>query len=307
MKGTPRTIIIIIALIGTLGAFGCTSTPDPVAPSSDSATGNAAVTGETSGRQAAGEYTLRLDTATGRIDIVENRTAQRRYNITDFIMPYADTIWSCWIDSQKLWVFDLQLINPTKFTAYDVRAILEFNPFSGDYLTNPDDYTGWWNTIDEEHLNGFRAYAKTVEDRAFLPNTIHTERFMVYENTPPGQIIEMDLIIDCSFPNNTTDPYEISGQHMTGKVGEHRPATIMVEVYDHYGDPSQVWVDAAHITGERTYLEHLGGPFWCATILNSESASGGTYRCRITADSSDGRERDYTGDQLCDFIDIEVL
>ena len=306
MKGTTKTTIIIIALIGLLSAFGCTNNTDPATPSSDSSLSANTLTGDNPGRQIVGEYTLRLDTTTGRIDIVEKRTAQRRYNISNFIAPYTDTIWSCYIEEQKLWVFDLELTNPSKFTAYDVRAILEFNPYSGDYLTNPDDYTSWWNSFCEEYLNGFIAYAKTVENRAFAPKAVHTERFMVYENTPPGQVLQMDLIIDCSWPNNTTDPYEISGQYMSGKVGV-RSVTINVEVYTHYGDPMRVWVDAAHITGEPTMLEHMGGPFWSATITNSEHAPSGTYRCRITADNYYGPDQEYTGDQLCDFIDIEVL
>jgi hypothetical protein len=306
MKGTTRTIIIIIALIGLLGAFGCTNNTDPSTPSSDSSFNANAFTAENPGRQIVGEYTLRLDTTTGEIDIVEKRSAQRRYNISNFIGPYTDKVWSCYLDSQRLWIFDLQLTNPSKFTAYDVRAILEFNPYSGDYLTNPDDYTGWWNSVHEEYVNGFIAYAKNVDNRAFKPNAVHTEQFMVYENTPPGQILEMDLIIDCSWPHNTTDPYEISGQHISGKAGA-RPVTITVEVYDHYNGPVRVWVETGAITGGPTMLEHIGGPFWSATIRNTEYAPSGTYRCRITADSYYGPEQEYRGDQLCDYIDIEVL
>jgi hypothetical protein len=310
MKSLTKTVLLIVALLATMTNLACrTGGSTPAAPTPDPADENPLLNSDISEEDGliAASYHCTLDTETGTMEIGEPRNLQKAFNITNFMQPHSQTVWDGWIDGQNIWLFDFELTNPTQWTAYDVRVIMMFNMYVEDYLINPDGYTNHWNDISPDLVYPFIAYAKNDPDRAFGPNTTLVEQFQVQVITPPGGIIDFDLVVEVSFPGNCDDPYMIGGQQVSGPVGYFQPGTIMVEVYCHYGDPWYVWIETGEITGDRTYLEHLGGPFWTAVLNNTEGATPGTYRCKIIADAYYGPDQENYDCQLAEFIDIPVI
>ncbi len=309
MKSFERTLTTIIAIIAMLGAFGCANSADtPLAPEVE---GDILLT-DTSyelpeGRALMGYYTVKYDILTHEIEVIDrSRELEARYNIMKFMAPNMDWVWECYIPEEKLWIFDLELTNPTQWTAYDVRVFVMPGIHTDDYIGNADDYSNHWQNLAPQWLNPFKAYGTYDSDRAFTPNMSDTQQFWYYMGEPEGQYLLFDLVVECSFPGNCDDPYEISGQYMSGPVTSWTPATIMVDVLVHGGDATYVWVDTTPITGDITYLDLAGGPTWYGSILNSEYAMPGTYRCKITADAYYGPVQEYVDDQLHDFIEITV-
>lgn len=215
--------------------------------------------------------------------------------------------WEAYLPDEKLWIFNLELTNPTQLTAYDLRVVFIPNPYSGDYIANPDDFTHRWNSMCAEWVNGFKAYCQLEDKRAFLPGHSDTQQFWIYENTPFGQVLEFELVIEVSYPGNCDGPYEISGQYCATPVPYYGSGTVFVNVLNHQGGTEHVWIDTTPITGGLTQMEHCGGPLWVATVPNIKYPAWGTYSCKITADNYYGSEQYYLEEQLYDFVDIPVM
>jgi len=308
MNTIQKSIIALISVVAMLGAFGCGSTTgDPVAPT-DLSSGNeiCAVPAGENGRVVMAAYHVEADLETGAVDALPIRDGQRHYNISKYIEPEVKFPWSSWVPSENLLIFDMELFNPSKFTAYDVRVIYIPNPWSGNYLISPDDYTNHWNCMSDQWINGFHTYADSIDRRAFKPGYRETQQFWIRAEYGVDRKIGFDLIVECSFPGNCTDPYEICNQTMSGGIFGSSPATLTVEVKCHQGGPAYVWVNTWPLADDDVLLTHLGGDFWGGVITNENSAPAGTYNFRITADTYYGPEQDYTTDQLHDFITVYV-
>jgi len=305
MKSLINSILTIIAIIFFAGSIGCGNSADsPLVPDETTpGVQNAVPTDQ--GRYIVGVYNIVYDDATESYALVQKRNAERHYNITNFIAPHMAV--SFWVDLPGTSFVNVTMTNPSKFTAYDVRVILIPWPGGSYYLANADDYTSWFDTTGPGAVNGFIAYAKDVQKRAFYPGATHGEQFWIGTDGsfPPGTP-QYDLVVSVSWPGNCDDPYEISNQTISNPVTVSMPGLLTVDVFDHHYGPMRVMVDTWRITGGYTHLSNTTGVTWAGTILNTAGASPGTYRCRIIADNYYGSEQDYDGETLYDFIDIVV-
>ena len=309
MRNFLRLLTVSISILAMLGAFGCSDrSSDPVIPQNEDAEVliAQAMQNSSDGRVALGVYHVTMNRVTESVELTPNRDSQVHCDISEFMQKYMQITWEMYLHDQALWVFNLEITNPTPLTGYDLRVVFIPNPYSGDYIGNADDYTHRWNCMSEEWVNGFKSYCKDDPDRAFLPGHSDTQQFWIYENTPPGQVLEFDLVVEVSYPDQCEEPYEISGQYTTSPITHYYPAIVFVNIYQHQGIPTRVTLDTTTITGYVTDMEHCGGPLWTCTVTNVMHLSSGTYRCKIMADSYYGSDQDYLDGQLYDFVDIVI-
>ena len=298
MKQLILNLLLSVAIISMLGTIGCGGTgAGPTLPSGlDPVTANAAP--ETNGSGILGVYDVVFDSDTNVIEAFESRDVDQHYNITTFIRPSVVVSLVSYNPAIQQLIFNLQITNPSALTAYDVRGILIDSAGLGYMLQNYDDYTMLFTPTGLE--NPFIAYAKGVTGRAFGPGLTYIEQFQV--GIPAGIVppFNFTVIVECSYPGNCDDAYEISNQTVSNAISAVTSGIITVDVFDHQGDLNQVLVDTTPITGGITPLVPAGGTKWAGAVVNTMGVPTGLYRCRIIADSNN------TTDDLYDYVTITV-
>ena len=306
MKPTLKTLIAIMMMVFIFCASGCgdgTSVPsNPTMPSNDEIQMTSPDTLD-SAHQVLGVYNIVQDPESGEYEIVQSRNADH-FNISAFIKPFV----TCKNLSPAEYhpKFAITIKNPTTATVYDVRIIVIPWIGSSTNFGNPENFTGWFSPYPG-WVNGFRAYAKNVNGRAFNSGAEHTEIFD-FPGTPDNpSAIDADLVITCSAPGNCTDPFDIVNVNVNSTIPKYSDAIITMDVWRHGGTAVYVELESWQVTGENVYLSSTDGIHWTGKIRNLNNAPSGEYTFRIVADAYTGQEQDYTGDTLYDFVTVWVL
>jgi len=180
---------------------------------------------------------------------------------------------------------DVTLRNPTQLTGYDVRGILYTNDY-GHSLTNADDWTGLWDIAGGQTINPFKAFAKSVGNRAFAPGFVDTENYLIYIPIPPHWE-KITFAADASWPGNCKEPYEITNfwqETIYNTMGSS--GNIYIDVHDWQGDVGQVTVFAPEITGQPfSVLNNLSGDTWNVELVNTTGAPIGEHIVQLSATS----------------------
>ncbi len=297
-----QNLLVLVTLISMIGAFGCSSdTSNPATPdilSNSNPTGSHDVAGaDTNG--VLGVYDIMIDPDTMTASLVEARSAQTHYDITAYIAPSAVINLISYNPLIQELQVDVQITNPSSLDVYDLRGLLLASPGSGYGLRNADDYTHLFNPYVTPIPNPFKAYAKTVTDRKFAAGATHTEFFDI--ELPPGFIPPLlcQLLVECSYPDNCNEPFEIANQTISNDITSTLSAAIQMQVFDHQNNVGAVEIDTTPITGGITTLINSGPDTWTGSVINSAGAAPGIYHCLIEGDS-------WSGGYLYDYIDIQV-
>jgi len=304
MKQITNNLIIIISLLLATASIACSDgQSNPAMPDENNVPGMEQMADADGGsvtHGVLGVYKVTFDPDTMTIEAVEDRQAATHYDITPYLGSVVSFTLLTWDPVMHYLSFEMHLTNPSTPDVFDLRAIFMSDPSSGYTLLNPDDYTRLFNPFGPDDVNPFRAYAKSDPSRNFNIMASHTETFEV--GTPATIVPPMDwtLLVECSWPDNCEDAYEISNQSLSNPITSSIPGYITLDAYDHQDNIGQVYVDTTPITGGLTWLTNTGGTVWEGGLHNSAGAAPGIYRCMITVDSSS------SPDNLYDFIDIEV-
>ncbi len=298
-KKTP--LLALISLIVLFTAFGCGSPEsNPAIPSIDNSEPITHGAELIEGSQVIAAFDLVIDPVTGTVDFVENRSADTHYNITVAVGPHSIFSITSWDPLTGLLIFDLSMKNPTVYDIYDLRALLLTPPGSGWEMLNLDDYTKLFNPYGPGVVNPFVAYGTSVPARTWGGGITLTEELR-FQAPVPGPFPPASLLIECSYPSNCEDPYEIRNQTVSNPINSSTPAVITVTSLDHQNNIVAVSVDTTPITGGMTSLSPAGLDNYTANVVNSMGAPVGIYKCLIISDSF------ATNDNLYDFVDIEVI
>jgi len=293
-----RSIFVVLAI--TLFALGCSGTGmNPLAPIDNPGEADPGITtGDpdpirepVSERVLWGLWNVTFDAAMMEVVIVPERNAQAHFNVTNMILPPAcDDCFAITVNSfdpvTHILDADVTLRNPTPIGGYDVRGILHTNDY-GHLLTNPDDWTDYWDMPGGGEINPFIAFAKDQPGRKFAGNTSHEENFQVFIPTPPAYFA-LTFAVDASFPTNCPEPYSISDFVQDGILYQFNTATVdlFVAVHDWQGDVNSVKLSSEDLIGSGFLdFELLAGPVWRATLTNTQGAPTGEYEVMIEADS----------------------
>lgn len=305
MTRKQSPMLIIIALITLITAFGCgSSDSNPAAPSTNNQATpqiEANANPENGNTGVLGVYDLIFDPETVEIELVQSRGADAHYDVSAFMSSYCSASLTSWDPVSGIMIFDLTLWNPTLTTVYDLRTLMLAPPSSGIVQLNPDDYTYLFSPFGPGFVNPFRAYGKSVADRAFLPGAVLTEEFQVQFPIPLVLPTPAKLLVECSYPTNCEDPYMIHNQVASNPVNSTTSATITLDVFDHQDNVVSVAVDTTPITGGHTWLTSISPDTWQGTVINSAGAAPGTYFCLISALS------DIEPMKLYDYVEIIVI
>jgi len=298
MKSPLYCLLIIIALVTLIGTLGCSeNASSPTMPADPGLSGSHGASG-TDGHSLLGVYELTFDPETTSIELVQVRQADAHYDITAFMSHHVTFPYAHWDPATRILDFDMTMHNASVVDVFDVRVLFLSDPTSGFEFLNPDDYTRLFNPFGPDDVNPFRAYAKTTPDRIFAAGDSHTENFRI--QYPPTITMPANFLVECSWPSNCEDSYEISNQTLTNPVSTTTHGYINLDAYDHQDNIGGVYVDTTPITGGLTWLTNAGGSAWTGGLYNSAGAAPGIYRCRITVDS-------YSSPwNLYDFVDIKV-
>ncbi len=298
MKRLPTTLLILLISILLLGSVACGSAGSN--PATPSLSGNSAPVVDTEGTGVLGVWDVTFDPDSMTIDALESRDAAQHFNITGLVQPTMTFGVVSYNPAAGILIFNAFITNPSNLAVYDVRTLFLSGPGLGYQLQNPDDYTALFNPYGPGIVNPFKAYAKTAISRQFGPGLTYQEQFQVQIPIGSAPPFSFQLLVECSWPANCDDVYEISNQTVSNIVDNMTSAIISLDGFDHQGNISGIYVDTTPITGGFTNLVISSTTTWKGTVINSAGAPAATYSCMIVANSAG------TPDALYDFVNIVV-
>ena len=306
MSRNKSPLLILMALLTLLFAFGCgNSESNPTAPSASSdisAQLDSGAAPEAESHGLLGVYDIHFDPETENLELVQSRGADAHFDVSAFMSSYFTALLVSWDPVTGIMVFNMTMWNPTALTVYDLRCLLIAPPASVYAMLNADDYTDLFNPYGPGVVNPFKAYGKTVPARAFTPSASLTEQLEIRFPLPIPSPLGAKLLIECSFPTNCEEPYEISNQIVSNPINATTSAHISLDAFDHQNDLITVRVDTTPITGGPTWLATIATPdTWEGDVINSAGAAPGIYKCLITAESH------VATTMLYDYLEIEVI
>jgi hypothetical protein len=152
-------------------------------------------------------------------------------------------------------------------------------------LLNADAYTDLWDDGGDVTINPFRAFATDWSHREILPNTGHARIYEI-EYTTLGDLLDILLVFDASWPGNCEEPYSIRNFKQLGELYDHTGAIvdIQVDVLDWQDDVNQVLFSLPELTGEQyVQLFYVEGNTWGSYITNVNGLGVGEYDALLTA------------------------
>jgi len=306
-------LLLIIATV-TLGCGGGDKSP----VTSDPGDTGQLVVGPPSdlvveGRSLMMAFMVDCDFETGEISMEPLRTAATHFDIR----PVLTSPWFCpsrncikleFIEIDPLngyFKIKATLLNPSTLVGHDVRGIVYDDEGTNHELLNPDNYTKLWAPMGFEGVYPFKAFAKTDPERAIhaLASNFEIYEFQ-FDPLPPSW--RFAYAVDCSWPDNCEEVYEISEiTQVGGLYTTHGCIKLSCRVKHHSGPAhvSNVILDTREFLGEETEMEYnLDMDLWETHIMDDGlNLSAGFFDVLITAESP-GVEI-----ALYDFFEIDVI
>jgi len=305
LKQMTKIIGIILLLGSAAFIFGCSfgsgalTVPDVVATNTP--------TSATEGHYAIGVFTFTLDPASQKVELIRHREAEKHYNITDLILPPVcpDCIG---IHLQGIQpgtdthIIQVNLKNPSVYTAYDVRAIILWNDGDTRTLENYEALTEMFDDGGTYTKNPFITFRELTDPtNAFGPGQIISKNFFI--SFPKPHNYNVKFVVECSFPSNSADPWLIYSADVSNPLDEGGTleSTISCRVADHQDDVTSVTIDLTKLGFLGPVdMTHITGEKWQTIIKNEYAAPKGHYFCLVEA-------RDATDKwPLYDYIEIVV-
>jgi hypothetical protein len=284
---------VIAIVVMLMIAAGCSSVVKSPTEPLDSNPSNTSDVGNDSHRFLLGVWEINFDPAIGQLTAHPDRSALKHYNITDYITPpqcddCLDIELLEFQPADHYVKLKVSIRNPTQITVYDVRGIMVSN-VAGMRLLNADAYTDLWDDGGDVTINPFRAFATDWPNREILPNTGHARIYEI-EYTTLGDLLDILLVFDASWPGNCEEPYSITSFKQLGELFNYTGATvdIQLDVFDWQDNANSVLFSAPELTGaDNVPFSYLEGNTWSAEITNSTGLEAGEYECLVKAWSYD--------------------
>jgi len=254
-----------------------------------------------------GLWNITFEPGEMKFNVEPVRNLQAHFNITNMIVPpVCDDCFSIAVKGfdpvTRILDVDVTLRNPTSIGGKDVRGILHTNGY-GHLITNPDDWTPFWDMPGGDTINPFIAYSKTDPTRTFPGNTELTENYLVYIPKPPAYFA-ITFAVDASWPGNCKEPYSIENFIQNGPLYplDGSSCNIQVDVLDWQDDVDAVQISVPEITGtDFVDMSFDTGNTWNLLLSNNEVAPVGEYDAMIIATSTNSDDT-----KLYDFVTIAI-
>jgi len=309
--------IILVAVVSLLVTVSCSGGSSPVQPGTNGDDHSIVTTPppELMGdeRSLLMAYDVEVDFTTLEVSMTPLRTSAAHFDIR----PILSNPWFCptknCVKIQFLefntdtgyFTLRATLVNPSTIVGHDVRGIVYDNETTNHEILNPDDYTRLWAPDGYDGVYPFRAFAKSNPERAIHALASFSEIYEFQFDPLPAKW-KFPYAIDCSWPSNCEEPYEISGQTQVGAFySNHACVKLSCKVAHHAGPAhiSAVTLDTTELLGEEIEMEYnLDEDSWEVVLMDEDiDLEPGNYDVRITA-KSPGIQI-----ELYDFFDIEVF
>lgn len=240
-----RLLPFIVTIIIALTITGCHKGKTPIAPDGDDESlQETQLSDSFNSRVIWGAYTAHFDFENLEVSIEPaNREASTHFDVTAiFSPPFCPDCINFdihnWDPLNRIIDLTLTLKNPTAVTAYDVRTVIQ--NYDVMEFFNADGYTELWNTPGTR--DPFYNFAKENPVRAFLQFATNSRRLEV--RIPESTTGYVTILVDASWPEQSTEPYEIRTGVSGWLVNDGNDNTkIIAYVSDHQGDVESVTAD----------------------------------------------------------------
>ncbi len=305
-------LILIVAFL----ILGCSGGASPVQPGNENIHEPLIMSPPddliVSGRSLLMAYDVTCDFINEEITLAPLRTAVTHFDI----LPLLTNPWFCPTKNcLKLQFLEMEpdtgyfkikatLVNPTTIVAHDVRGII----YKGDQhyhrMLNPDDYTKLWAPDGYDSIYPFRAFAKSDPDRAIHALMAFSEIYEFQFDLLPAKW-NFPYAIDCSWPGNCEEVYEIHDQTQIGECYSAHCCIKLELKAEHHSGPAHITgvsVDTTPLIGEETQMEYnIDDDLWEALIIKEDlDIDPGMCDILITANSPG------TEIKLYDYFHIDV-
>jgi len=308
MRSINLAIVIILSLI-SIGLYACSSknTAMVVPPENETIIASTNPDGIREGHNFLGAYIMDFNPETWETWITPDREAAFHMNITAYLFSPPCPPRGCFQWRIVKWegtviTIELKLTNPTSLSPYDVRQI--FTVLNKKEILNSDGYTDIFDPPSTpQKINPFIAYAKDYPKRRFPagPWSIVTEELLI--TFPPGASAATSFIFECSFGENTREPYLIDNPNQYGVLpNEGGTTVILTDIFDWQNDIEKAMIATFPLNGRITNFSLVPETnTYRAFVNNYLHAPVGIYPSLIKADSPNNE-----GISMYQYVDIEV-
>lgn len=248
MKLLQLTLITLTAIISLAINIGCGgSSSNPAMPSAENSGGNGSLLSGPSGLDSAGEHNVietlnvSIDPINGSLEIFDSRQGDAHFNVTQPVAPWTELRLLDYEPETGRADVEMIITNPTQIPVFDVRGIMAAEPDSGISLPNADGFSSA-SSPDPENPNPFLAFNKGESSRAFSGESSHSRVFEMEFEDGVQFPLQFQFIIDCSFPGNCKDVYDITNISVVGSAGPYTEAVVQADILDHQGDVSEAFL-----------------------------------------------------------------
>ncbi len=304
MKSLQFAYLPLLLLLTAI-IFGCSSNgPAVIGPVSPPVPGDPVAQFDQDNHNILGIYTLDVDIASGNVDVVRNREAEKHWNVTPLLLPpecgNCFSVAIIGLDPiAKIVDIRVTLKNPSNLTGYDVRGIiLDFGSMT---LLDPDAYTKLFGPGD---INPFIAWI-TNADRSFASMQTNNEEISIhvpsYPNFPP-----FSFVVSASWPGHAMDPYEVKPFEISGDLQSDGSnfVTANCSVKDWQNDIESVTIDLTPLGGSfGVPMIDAGGGFYQKQITYVTGPGEGYYDLLITATTSG----DVVNKETYNYVTVHVV
>jgi hypothetical protein len=286
MKSLPIAYLpLFLALMIIIGCSSNGGNPtEIVAPASPP---ELAAQTSVDGQSILGIYSIDVDIATGDVNVIRNRSAEKHWDVTPLLIPPGcpDCFQVAIISispTEKLVDLRVTLKNPSNLTGFDVRGIiLDFGSMT---LLNPDAYTKLFGPGD---INPFIAWI-TNPERTFSGFQIQFEEISIhvpsYPSFPP-----FSFVVSASWPGHAQDPYDVKPFEISEDLESDgsNSVTVNCSVKDWQNNIESVTIDLTPLGGSfGVPMTDAGGGFYQKEISYIAGPGEGYYDLLITATTS---------------------
>jgi hypothetical protein len=270
---TPLSLVLAVVLAVTF--VGCSkNSTNPVESNSNQELNLPDIpVGEyQNNRSPVGFYSMEIDPEKLTATIIPDREILGHFNLTG-VLPVSVSV-NSYDPLSGVVDADLTVENSFNYDGFDLRLIIFEN--SGHDLLNADSWTNLYDLPGGLPINPFKAYAKSEPNRIFGRFQQHTENYRIY--IPRGNF-NVKFAIDCSWPGNCHEPYEIRNFFQGYLVDQTDEQTsVYVDAFDWQNNIDAVYLYCPAVTGQQTVqFNNFRDNKFKLDLINATGAQEGNY------------------------------
>ncbi len=230
-------------------------------------------------------------------ELVPLRTSTAWWEVKNFLLPpecdycleFSGTHWD---ELTGRLDFTVTVTNPTGLTVFVPRAVLLF-PDESFVLVQPDGYHAWYEDgvgPDLDPVRNLQDSGDPVEGHSEI-----SRDWTIFLPNGAGDIVEIDYLIETSWPSEPVEPWRIREDLQHGPIGQlvidgTGTYEYFIEVRDFQDDVTAVYVDASAFgLGVVALTESMQyEDVWEGQFTNPNGAGVGKYRLLVSVETSTG-------------------